>query len=116
MLPDFADAWASYIGDDGIFKLPISIQLGGPSTAAADPDGLVLTFCVFTPEGGVCLLSLLCRMAQSDAVKLVLLTKNGGVSCPTLLPKVGAVVCLTKRIDSVVGASGERYSRFAWSY
>jgi hypothetical protein len=99
--------FADFVSADGSITPPITFAGGfdGPVTIDVDPDGIIATttVCSLTDEEP-CLLTMLFRMPLG-AAQAKLRQKRYPVS-----PR--STVTVRRKIDEVVGSSGERYSRF----
>jgi hypothetical protein len=105
-LRDFSAVFADYIKPDGTFYPPICFApIGGPITWCPDPDGLIMTVPIVWLDYEQCLLTALFPMSIGAAT-----TKCRQRRFPVTS---ATAVIVKRRIDEVVGLSGERYSRFA---
>lgn len=101
-LPDFADAWSNAIRNDGSM-VRVTLSVAWPCYSP-DHDGLLMTGTVFTPTGDLCMVSVLFPMSFGAAITKV---RQGRLPVAD-----GDYITVKRRIDEVVGLSGERYSRF----
>ncbi len=104
MLPDFAEVYGDFISDDGTVNPPISFIVPDVATWTADPDGLLMTTLQMGLDGEPCLLSVLFPMPQGAAC-----AKHRQRRFPA---KAVDAMTVVRRLDEVVGQSGERYTRF----
>jgi hypothetical protein len=107
MLRDFSDVFADFIDADGSVNPPITFAggLGEPMVIVVDPDGIIASIMVHSfVDEEPCLLTMLFPMAVG-AAQAKLRQKRYPVS-------TRSTVTVRRRIDEVVGDSGERYSRF----
>jgi hypothetical protein len=107
VLRDFSDVFADFIDDDGFVKPPITFAggLGEPCVVVVDPDGIIASIMVHSlVDEEPCLLTMLFPMPLG-AAQAKLRQKRYPVS-----PQ--STVTVRRKLDEVVGNSGERYSRF----
>lgn len=108
LLRDFSDVFSDYIATDGTLQPGVTfLPIGGPLTWAADPDGLIMTAIVSALWGDCeqCLLTALFPMSLGAAAARCRQRRFPA--------NEASAVTVKRRIDAVVGLSGERYSRFA---
>jgi hypothetical protein len=103
MLPDFAESYADFIQDDGSVRPAVSL-IAEEMTFALDHDGILATTAVVDPHGDTCLLSVIFCMSYGDAQR-----RMRRKLLPAFPP---CFLTVTRKLDEVVGQSGERYSRF----
>ena len=104
---DFSAVFDDFIKDDGTVAPPITFAaaLEPPITAMPDPDGIIVTATVRSVvDDEPCLLTMLFPMA-AGAMQAKLRQKRLPVS-------PHSTVTVRRKIDEVVGSSGERYARF----
>lgn len=108
MIPCFAKAWEEWfsVGHDGAMSPPIAVQLTGPFTWCADPDGVIVSCITPAPSGDECMLTILYPMPAWAAEARMRQRRF-----PARLAN-GSMVTLLKKHSEVVGNSGEQYSRF----
>lgn len=102
LLPDFAVSWSNAIRNDGSM-VPVTLSAADPSYSP-DQDGLLMTGTAFAPTGDPCMVSVLFPMSFGAAITKV---RQGRLPVAD-----GDYITVKRRIDEVVGLSGERYSRF----
>jgi hypothetical protein len=109
MLKDFSSAFADFLNSDGSMKMPITFYHAfeaGPIHTNIDPDGIIVTVTVHSIDTEEpCLLTMLFPMPLGAAEAKL---RQGRLP---VLPS--SAVTVRRKIDEVVGDSGERYSRFA---
>lgn len=104
MLPDFATAFHEFISDDGTMRPPFAMPVPSTVIWGVDPDGLLMTTPQTSHDGTACLLSVLFPMPLGAAR-----AKHRQQRFPA---KPGDYMMVVRKHDEVVGAGGERYSRF----
>lgn len=105
VLEDFSVAYSDYIGHDGAMSPPVTFVAAIRSvTYAADADGLIATAMVHSVNDEPCLLTMLFSMPFGEAQSKI---RQGRFPLAS-----STFVTVKRKIDEVIGDSGERYSRF----
>ena len=106
-IPDFAEAWACFIMEDGTLKRPVPFMATGPlfGKMSNDLPGFELELPAATPWGDLCCVTTFFPMPPDEAEAIRRLDDY-----PV---KWGDMICITKQIDTVTDTpSGKAFGRF----